>query len=380
MISIIHLITTLDVGGSEMVLYRLLKHLDATCYENRVISLVAPGDVGARIAALGIPVDTLDMPRGRPTLRGFIKLVRLLKQFQPDVLQTWLYHADLLGLFAGKLAGVANIYWNVRSSNVDMAQYRQLSGWTVRACSKLAAMPRGVVINSRAGLRYHAGIGYRPRRWILIPNGVDTDNFRPRPHARRDLLAELSLPESDEPLLIGYVARFDPMKDHVTFIRAAREFVNTGYNAHFVLCGTDMLWSNRELKLLIDAQELRPRVHLLGPRRDIENITAGLDWAVSASLSEGFPNTVVEAMSAGVPCVVTDVGDSAEIVADTGLIVSPGDAAQMVAAWSELAAAGAAHRHSLGEMARQRVSENYSQDKMIQAYEELYAQHGGAAE
>ncbi len=380
MISIIHLITTLDVGGSEMVLYRLLKHLDATCYENRVISLVAPGDVGARIAALGIPVDTLDMPRGRPTLRGFIKLVRLLKQFQPDVLQTWLYHADLLGLFAGKLAGVANIYWNVRSSNVDMAQYRQLSGWTVRACSKLAAMPRGVVINSRAGLRYHTEIGYRPRRWILIPNGVDTDNFRPRPHARRDLLAELSLPESDEPLLIGYVARFDPMKDHVTFIRAAREFVNTGYNAHFVLCGTDMLWSNRELKLLIDAQELRPRVHLLGPRRDIENITAGLDWAVSASLSEGFPNTVVEAMSAGVPCVVTDVGDSAEIVADTGLIVSPGDAAQMVAAWSELAAAGAAHRHSLGEMARQRVSENYSQDKMIQAYEELYAQHGGAAE
>ena len=379
-IRITHLITTLDVGGSEMVLYRLLKHLDAARFENRVISLVAPGDVGAQIAALGISVDTLDMPRGRPTLRGFIKLVRLLKNYQPDVLQTWLYHADLLGLFAGKLAGVPNIFWNVRSSNMDMTQYRRLSGWTVRACSKLAAMPRGVVINSRAGLRYHTGIGYHPRRWILIPNGIDTDHFRPHPHARRALLAELSLPETDELLLIGYVARFDPMKDHATFFRAAREFVNTGYNAHFILCGTDMLESNADLLMMMGAQEFRSRVHLLGPRRDIASITAGLDWAVSASLSEGFPNTIVEAMSSGVPCVVTDVGDSAEIVADTGRIISPGDDAQMVAAWRELADAGTAHRHNSGELARQRVLENYSQDKMIQAYEELYAQPGGAAE
>lgn len=355
-----------------MVLYRLLKGMDHEHFESRVISLVPAGGVGALIAELGIPIETLAMPRGRPTLRGFFTLVRLLRQFQPDVLQTWLYHADLLGLLAGKLAGTPHILWNVRSSNMDMAQYRRLSGWTVRACSGLAALPRGVVINSRAGLRYHQSIGYRSRRWALIPNGVDTNLFRPQPSARRVLLAELGLPE--DVYLIGYVARFDPMKDHATFLHAARECVDAEYMAHFVLCGSEMVVSNPALISLLDGLDLRPWVHLLGPRQDIVEVTAGFDLATSASLSEGFPNTVVEAMSCGVPCVVTDVGDSAEIVADTGLVVPAGNAHRLAVAWQELISAGAAHRQRLGEAARQRVLENYSLDTMIRAYEALYTQ------
>ncbi|MBC8505254.1 MAG: glycosyltransferase [Chloroflexi bacterium] len=362
-----------------MMLYRLLKHMDTIRYESRVVSMIPPGEMGEMIAELGIPVETINMQRGRPSLRALNRLARLLKQFRPDVLQTWLYHADLLGLLAGKLAGVSNILWNVRSSNMDMAQYRRLSGWTVRACSGLAAMPQGIVINSRAGLRYHTGIGYHPRRWILIPNGVDTDLFCPRPHVRRDLLAELSLSEADAPLLIGYVARFDPMKDHTTFLRAVREFVDAGYNAHFVLCGADISWSNRSLASMIDALDIRSRIYLLGSRQDVENVTAAFDLATSASLSEGFPNTVAEAMSCGVPCVVTDVGDSAEIVAHTGVVVPPGDAAALAAGWARLLGAGAAHRQRLGTLARQRIFENYSLDSMVQAYEELYGQLAGTA-
>jgi glycosyltransferase involved in cell wall biosynthesis len=376
-IKLLHLITTLDVGGSEMMLYRLLKSINVDRFENRVISLVSPGDVGTLIAALKIPVESLYMPRGRPTLRGFFQLIRQIKAYQPAVLQTWLYHADLLGLLAGKVAGVKNILWNVRSSNMDMSEYRRLSGWTLRACSGLAALPRGVVINSRAGLRYHKSIGYHPRRWELIPNGVDTKLFRPQPSARQMLLTELGL--ANDVLLIGYVARFDPMKDHATFLQAAREFVNAGYNPHFVLCGADMIGSNNALASMIDAFDIRERISLLGPRRDIANLTAAFDLATSSSLTEGFPNTIAEAMSCGVPCVVTNVGDAAEIVAETGVVIPPQNAAQLAAAWAEIVAAGEAHRQQLGRLARQRIVAEYSQEKMIQAYEELYGQYGGTA-
>ncbi len=365
-----HLITTLNIGGSEMMLYRLLRGMDAERFEHRVISLVPPGDVGDLIAGLGIRVATLNMQHGRPSVRAFQKLIFWLREDPPDILQTWLYHADLMGLAAGKLAGVKHILWNVRSSNMDMSQYRRLSSWTVRACSRLAALPEAVLVNSRAGLRYHQKIGYRPRRWALIPNGVDTKKFAPDPAARQMVRAELGL-ETDA-FLIGYVARFDPMKDHATFLRAARCLVDTYPEVRFLFCGSEMAWENGVLSAMVDELELRPWLHLLGPRRDIPRVMAALDVAASSSMSEGFPNTLVEAMSCGVPCVATAAGDTIDILAKTGIIVQPGDAPGLAEAWAAMIAMPPEDRRQLGQAARERVLAHFSLRRMVSAYERLY--------
>ena len=370
MIRVTHLITTLNIGGTEMMLYRLLRSLEAEHIRNRVVSLVPPGPVGEMVAALGVPVATLEMQHGQPSPRALLALVRLLRTEKPHILQTWLYHADLLGLLAGRLAGVKNILWSVRSSNMDMSRYRRLSGLTVRACAALSSLPQAVVINSQAGRAYHTEIGYRPRRWVLIPNGVDSDRFRPDAEAR--LQERRAWGVADDVFAIGYVARFDPMKDHATFLRAARRVVDAHPKSVFVLCGPGMTWENAELTAMIESMELRPWLRLLGPRRDVAGVLAALDLATSASLSEGFPNTLAEAMACGLPCVATDAGDSARILGEEGIVVPPGDADVLAAAWQRMIALSAAERRALGERARQRALADFSLERMVAAYGSLY--------
>lgn len=370
-IRIIHLITTLDVGGAEMALFRLLERMDRNNFQNRVVSLVPHGLVGERLIELGIPVESLGMAHGRPSFAALYRLFRLLRQFRPDVLQTWLYHADLLGLVAGRLIGAPAVIWNLRASDMDMSQYRRLSGWTVRICSMLSRYPQALVVNSMAGLRYHEGIGYKPRRWVLIYNGIDTERFKPDLVARRTIRDELGL--DAKTVLIGYIARYDPMKDHKTFLRAARCMLDWQPEAHFLLCGKDITWSNPTMVSLIEHLGLRQRVHLLGLREDISRITSALDLATSTSaFGEGFPNVVAEAMACGVPSVVTDVGDSASIVGNTGLIVLPRDPQELAKGWIRLVDMGSARCRTLGDAARERIQELFSIERMVQAYDELY--------
>ena len=369
---VIHLITTLDVGGSEMMLYRLLKHMDKSRFESRVISLASPGPVGEMIADLGIPVDSLEMERGQPSLKALLSLVSMLKELKPAILQTWLYHADLLGLFAGKLAGVPNILWNVRSSNMDMTQYRRLSGWVVRACATLSGFPQGVVINSNAGRLYHQKIGYRPSKWQLIPNGVDVQRFKPDPISRQALRKEWNIAEDD--LVIGYVARFDPMKDHRTFLHAASQLVRRYDNVDFVLCGAGIDWDNVDLVSVIESLGLRSKVHLLGSRSDVERVFSAMDIATSSSLSEGFPNTIAEAMACGASVVSTAAGDAAEIVGDTGVIVPSGRPDELAAGWLRMIEAGTDNLQDYGNRARQQIAENHSLEVMVTTYEEFYGE------
>jgi glycosyltransferase involved in cell wall biosynthesis len=370
LIRILHLVTTLDVGGAEIALYRLLASMDHSKFDCRVISLVHPGSVGEKITALGVVVESLNMERGRPSYNALCRLTSLLRKFQPHILQTWLYHADLLGIIAGRLSGVPSIIWNLRASDMDMSRYRALSGWTRRACALLSSWPQAIVTNSSAGRAYHESIGYRPRRWEMIPNGIDLERFRPDNVACSSVHHELGLDANT--ILIGYVARYDPMKDHGTFFQAAKMLMARDSDIHFLLCGNDIVWDNAALVQLIDAAGLRDRVHLLGNRADIPRITSALDVATSASISEGFANVILEAMACGVPCVVTDVGDSASIVGETGVVVAPGNPRALYTGWSQLITMDAVVRQKLGATAHERVSQQYRLGKITQQYEALY--------
>jgi len=271
----------------------------------------------------------------------------------------------------GKVARVPAIVWNVRCSSMDMTRYRRASAVVVRMLVSLSGYPDVVVANSEAGLGSHRALGYRARRWKLIPNSLDVDQFRPDGEARAWLRRELKL--GPEAIIIGLIARYDPMKDHGNFIAAARLLADQMPPVHFVLVGWRVDSGNGDLMRLLEPDHLGGRLHLLGLRQDINCITAGLDVACSSSAyGEGSSNAVAEAMACGVPCVVTNVGDSALLVGKAGKIVAPRDPEALARGCREIMSMAPEHRQRLGRYARQRVLERFSIPSIVARYEKLY--------
>ena len=372
---IVHVITGLRAGGAEGMLAKLLSGMDRSRFQNIVVSLTDRDMLGPRIEALGVPVYTLGMRRGLPAQMALWRLWRLLRRERPDLLQTWLYHADLLGLVAGRLAGVARIAWNVRCSNMDMHHYSALSALVVWMLARVSGWPDMVLVNSAEGRRVHERLGYRPRRWEFVPNGFELDRFRPNPEARAALRRELGVPADH--CLIGLVARFDPMKDHATFLQAAAVLSRDHSETEFVLVGRDVDHANVALRRLISESGVGGRVHLLGERPDIDRILPALDIAgLSSAFGEGFPNVLGEAMACGVPCVVTDVGDSAIIAGDTGRVIPCKDPEALATAWRDLIRLGKEGRRQLGEAARRRIAATYALPAIVERYERLYNELG----
>ncbi len=362
------------------MLLRLLRAMDRYRFSNHVVCLSKPSDVGKKIRALGIPLYCLNMRGGKISGAGLFLLLKIILFVRPVILQTWMYHSDLLGLLAGRLAMIRNILWNVRCSFIDLAGYRASTKWVLRACKVLSVLPGLIITNSNEAKRYHIRLGYRRGGWEVIPNGVDLEEFKPQPWARSWLVKELGLnphwtgqglDDRRGPFFIGFVARFDPMKDHPSFVRAACRVLEEGRDAHFVLAGRAVSLENAALSRLIP-DKWESRFHLLGIRYDIEKIAAGLDIASLVSHGESFPNVVCEAMACGVPCVVTDVGDAAAIVGATGMVVPPGDPVALARAWSQVMDMPENALRLMGERARKRVEEHYDIRLIAGRYESLY--------
>ncbi len=370
---VFHVITELETGGAERMLMRLVSASDRKRVSHLVVSMTGEDSLGKCIKEAGIPLFTLGMKRGRPSLGALIRFVRILKTEKPDILQTWLYHADLFGLIAGKLAGVRRIFWNIRCSDMEMTHYSHLSSWLVSVLARLSPLPGMVIVNSEAGREQHILRGYSPKSWRVIHNGFDLDEFRPEEGAKSRLCGELGLPLDS--VLAGMIARYDPMKDHAGFLRAAGLAGPKYPKVHFVLAGKGVTPENGELRRGIERQNLEGRVHLLGERGDISALMPGFDFLCQSSLfGEGFSNVVGEGMACGVPCVATDVGDSAYIVGETGRIVSPGDPAALAEAMGEIAAMGEEGRRGLGKAARRRIRDLFNLPAVVAEYERIYAE------
>lgn len=383
-IRVLHLITGLETGGAETALHGLLRSMgeqrgDVTSasFDHRVVSLIRPGYMGGRIAKLGIPVAHLGMQRGMPSPGALMRLVSMLREYRPHVLQTWLYHADLIGLIGAWLAvGLrVPVVWNLRCSLMDFSQYPRTTAWTVSALAKLSRFPAAIVANSQAAADHHQGLGYRPRRMDVIPNGVDTARFAPDPEAAPRLRAQLDIPENA--LLAGMGARFDPMKDVPTLLNALKSIAAETPNVHLLLCGQGMDRDNDALKRLVAEAGLESRVHLAGHRADLEQILPGLDIYLSSSLGESFPNVIAEALACGVPVVATDAGASRELVAPegqdaAGRIVPVGESQALGLAIAELVGMDSDDRARLGRAGRQRVMSDYSWAACTEKYAALY--------
>lgn len=372
MITIVHIITGLEQGGAEATLCKLVRKFPADRYTSHVVSLTSAGVLGRVLRQAGITLDVLDMRRGIPDPRILFRLAHLLRARRPDIVQTWMYHADLLGGLAARMAGVASIVWGIRQSDLDPAHSKRLTRMTARVCALLSSrVPHRIVSCSRHAMYLHMDMGYAPEKMLVIPNGFDLNIYRPDTTARSVLRAELSI-EADQPV-IGMIARFDPQKDHRTFVDAAAKLLQMVPGAIFLLAGDGVDWNNRQLTNWIEAAGGRRRFILLGSRSDIPRILNVLDIAtLSSAFGEGFPNVIGEAMACEVPCVVTDVGDSAELVGDTGRVVASRDPAALASAWAELLHLDIDARRTLGRASRARVQSNFQIDVVAAKYAALY--------
>ena len=294
-----------------------------------------------------------------------------MRRKKPDLVKTRLYHSDLIGGLSDKLADINKIYLSIRQSNIDVDSNKRSTIWVAKACAKLSSwLPDKIIVCSHAAHKSHQALGYSKEKMLVIPNGVDLDEFRPDPEARKSVRKELKLDENA--LLVGLVARFDPQKDHRNFIEAAELIREKIPAVHFMLCGEGIDSGNTCLMQWIVKGQMEGCFHLLGIRKDVSRLVAAMDVAVSSSLGEGFPNVVGEAMASSVPCVVTDVGDSALIVADTGRVVPAKDPAALATAISGLLQAPPSFREEMGVLARQRVKMNYSLDSVVSKYEAVF--------
>ncbi len=366
-LKVVHLISGLEAGGAERSLTNLVAGLDRTRIRNVVISMTGRGCFGEIIERNGTPVHVLNMTRGVPSVSALLRLRALLRAERPDLLQTWLYHADFLGLVAKVFAPQLPLVWNLRCSNMALESYRPLTRLVRRLLVAASRVPAAVIANSRAGADFHQRLGYAAQRWAVIPNGFDPALWRPDADARRAVRAELGIPD-DTPVL-GLVARVDPAKDHATFLRAAQRVHAALPACRLVLAGVDV----PSLAPAVAAHGLGAVTHLLGPRQDVPRLTVAFDVAcLSSAFGEAFPNVLGEAMCCGVPCVTTDVGDAALILGDTGRVVPPGDPQALAAAALELLTMAPADRQALGAQARARMLDEYLLTATLSQYTALY--------
>jgi glycosyltransferase involved in cell wall biosynthesis len=367
---LVHVISGLNTGGAEMVLHNeisLTGHIRHT-----VISLTDIGPVGKKIESLGARILALNMNRQRPNPLKILKLVKWLRQISPDVIHTWMYHADLIGSLAAKMAGAFPVVWGIHHSTLDRKYNKMSTICTMKTCARLShSLPVKILCCSETARRIHAESGYDDEKMVVIPNGFDLANFRPDPTAREEIRLELGI--SDKTPLIGLVGRFDPQKDHQNFIHAADVLHGRVQEAHFLMCGDNVTSDNTLLAGWVKDAGIEKCCHLLGRRDDIPKVAASLDIATSSSsFGEAFPLVVGEAMACEVPCVVTDVGDAAYIVGETGKVVPPKNPHALAHAWQELIQLGAEGRRQLGAAARKRIEDNFSLPAIVARHESLY--------
>ena len=328
--------------------------------------------MGDKIEALGVPVLAVDMQPGRFSISGYRRLVHILREHRSDVVQTWMYHANLIGGLAARQAEVPRIVWGLHHTTLDPRRDKRHTIWAARLGGFLSGrVPDRVICCSQATCDTHCQIGYRADRMIVIPNGYDLATFKPDHGARARLHEELGLDQSVK--VIGMAARFHPQKDHENFLDAAAITMKSREDIQFLLCGGEIDMGNATLMAWISERGLEGRVHLLGVRHDMPSVYAGLDVAtLSSSHGEAFPNVVSESMSCGIPTIVTDVGDAVHIVGDAGWVVSPSDSEALAGAWLEALALSPEEREKLGLKTRTRIRERFSIQSMVARYEEQY--------
>jgi glycosyltransferase involved in cell wall biosynthesis len=371
MVQIFHIITGLNNGGAEASLFRLITHDVQNTHV--VISMMDEGKYGKPLQELGIAVNCLNMPRGKITYKGLSKLWYLLKNSKPDVVQTWMYHADLIGGIVAKSQAIPCV-WSLRNSDLSPQKTSFSTRAVVRLCAFLSLLlPTKIISCAQQAAIVHQKIGYKKNKFITIPNGYNFHQFRVKEADINTLSTSLNLPDTFP--ILGLVARFDPQKDHHNLIQALKIVSEQNVQFHCLLVGKDISPNNQKLFSWIEQAGLIERISLLEQRDDIPLIMHRLDIHTSSSYGEAFPNVLAEAMVCGTPCVTTDVGDAALIVGNTGWVVPPSNsqalANAILTALKEKEENPNAWQ-TRKQAARQHIVDNFGIERMVAAYNQVW--------
>lgn len=352
------MIRSLNFGGAERQLVTLAKALS----EQHQIYLLHfyGGPLEQELKGSGVEVISLQK-KGRWDLVGFFfRLIENLKQIKPQILHGYMDGPNILSVFVKLFCPGMKIIWGIRASFIDFSRsdlFVRMANRAERILSRFADL---IIFNSKAGLQFFQANGFPKSKSRVVPNGIDIHRFRPNDILRKKFREELNIPE--DCILIGNVGRMVPQKDHKTFLKAAQLFNKSDRKIRFLCIGAGPEEFKNELVAYGEGLDLGGNILWLKPRNQMEEVYAGLDILTLCSLGEGFSNVIGEAMACGVPCVVTDVGDSAWIVGSYGFVIPTANPEALSRAWGQcIEQLGP----ELREPVRKRIEECFSVEHLV---------------
>lgn len=358
-LSIFLLSRALELGGTERQLIALATGLRDRGHSVTVGLFYRSGELVEDLERSGVPMVDL-RKSGRWDLFGFSRrAVAALRRANPDVIYSFLVGPNLISAATRPFVRNSHRVWGFRASDMQLREYGWIRWIGFRMERIVSAIPDLIISNSSAGAAHAVAYGFPRDKFVVVPNGIDTSRFRPDPELRKLQRRKFGL--SDDETAIGVMARLDPMKGHPVFLRAAAIARARAPNLRFLCIGNGSEFER--LKVLGSKLGLGDRVMFTGAQEPVAALNA-LDIACSCSVwGEGFSNSIAEAMACGLPCIVTDVGDSAAIVGSAGIVVpasSPEALAQAM-----LTQSASLDRHE-PEKVRARIVENFSVDAMVE--------------
>jgi len=362
-IKLILSIRSLDIGGAERQFIELVKHIDKSKFDVTVCSMY--GGVQENIVKNIEKIKYINLAKkGRFDIYFFSKKYKkLIKDTQPDIIYSFMGEANIFSYFLKNRD--TKVVWGFRASNMDLKNYGVVSRilfYIQKIFSKKVDL---IISNSQASINYHKSMGFDMSRAVVIYNGIDTDRFAPSKEYREEFFNRYKIPKNY--IIIGLVARVDPMKGYIYFAKSVKKLVQKYSNIIFVAVGNGDSNIKNECNKIIGNEVLNRRFFWLSPIKDVEVIYNGIDILVSSSIyGEGFSNSIAEAMSCATPCVVTDVGDSAIIVGDCGVVVKPDSVKELVRGIEELLQRDL---KKFSRCSRERIVKNFSIDNMIKKTE-----------
>ncbi|PNK60505.1 glycosyltransferase family 4 protein [Psychrobacter sp. FDAARGOS_221] len=371
MIKVVHIIIGLNVGGAELMLKRLVTHSSQQSNEFKhiIISLTDLGIIGKQLQHEGIAIHYLGMSSLKSLPKTIYQLQNLLKKMKPDVVQTWMYHADFLGGLAAKSIGIKNIIWGIRTTDVSQGASK-LTVYLSKLCAKLSyIIPNTIVCAAHVSKDYHISIGYDKSKMTVIPNGFDLKALSTTTEAGLEIRRQNNLKETD--VVIGSIGRFNPVKNQKLFIETAAELVKEKPNLKFIMVGRDNTIHNKELMSWIKSYDLEENFRLLGQRSDIPQCLKAMNIFCLHSKTEGFPNVIGEAVLTETPCASVNVGD-VTVLLDKESITKSNDKYELIRIINSHLTTPKNILEEKVKLNKEQVEKNYSIENIIEKYHDLY--------